>query len=128
MAGYEQTIIVGNVGRTPEHKTLDSGKELCSFSVAVTTRWNDRQSNEKREKTNWYKVTCWDKLAGLANQLVSKGAKVMIVGTVEARAYTGNDGDVRASLELRADSFTLLSGRNDDEETPPMKDNNDIPF
>lgn len=115
MAGFEQTIIIGNVGRDPEMRYLQgsSGAAVTSFSVAVTTRWTDRNTNEKREKTNWYSVSCWNRLAEVANQYVKKGTQIMIQGTVSARAYTAQDGEARASLDLRADNFQLLGGRGD---------------
>ena len=144
MAGYEQTIVVGNVGRDPEMRQLPSGTSVCSFSVAVTTRWNDRQTNEKREKTNWYRVSCWGRLGEVANQYVRKGTQIMIVGTVEAQAYMGQDGAPRSSLDLRAQNFQLLGSRGDADnssyssssgagyddgyDSPPANDVDDIPF
>lgn len=113
MAGYEQTIIVGNVGRDPELRQTQSGASVTGFSVAVTTRWTDRQTNERREKTNWYSVSCWGRLAEVANQYVRKGTQIMVIGTVTARAWTDNNGESRASLDLRADNFQLLGSRND---------------
>lgn len=142
MAGYEQSTIVGNVGRDPEMRYLQSGANVTSFSVAVTTRWTDRNTQEKREKTNWYNVSCWGRLAEIANQYVTKGTQIMVVGTVSARAWTGQDGEARASLDLRAESFQLLGGRDDnmsggnsgssnnnyDNSSPPPQELDDIPF
>jgi single-strand DNA-binding protein len=138
MAGWEQTVIVGNVGREPETKSLPSGTTLCSFSVAVTTRWNDRQSGERREKTNWYSVSCFGKLGEIAQQYVKKGTQIMVVGTVSARGYIGQqDNEPRASLDLRADTFQLLggtggggnnSGGGYDDYAAPPQELDDIPF
>jgi single-strand DNA-binding protein len=113
MAGYQYTVIIGNVGRDPELRYTPSGVAVCDFSVAVSRRWNDRQSNERREETTWFKVTCWRQLAEIANQYVVKGRQVMIAGRVSADAYIGNDGDARASLNLTALDMQLL-GRRDD--------------
>ena len=142
MAGYQQTIIIGNVGREPELRYTQSGVAVCSFSVAVTERWTDRQNNEKREKTNWYRVSAWRQLAEITNQYVHKGMQVMVVGTVEARGYTNNNGDAAASLELTARDIQFLGNRGDggsggnsgnqgnnfDDFAPPPRDMNDIPF
>jgi single-strand DNA-binding protein len=137
MAGYEQTTIVGNVGRDPEVKSLPSGTSLCTFTVAVSTKWTDRQTQEKRERTNWIRVTCWGKLGEIAAQYVRKGTQIMVVGTVTASAFMGQDGEPRASLELRADTFQLLgggggnggnSGGYDDSYAPPPQELDDIPF
>jgi single-strand DNA-binding protein len=142
MAGWEQCVIVGNVGRDPEMRYLPSGSGIASFSVAVTTRWTDRNTNERREKTNWYNVSCFNKLAEIAKQYVKKGTPIMIVGSVSARAYMGQDGQPRASLDLRADNFQMLGGTGDgsssggssssggnyDDYSPPPQDMDDIPF
>ena len=114
MAGYEQTIIIGNVGRDPELKYLPSGSAVCNFSVAVTTRWNDRQSGERRERTTWYNCSSFNKSAEILNQYVKKGSQIMIEGTVSARAYMGNDGEPRASLDIRVNNFQFLGGRDGD--------------
>jgi single-strand DNA-binding protein len=144
MAGWEQCIIVGNVGRDPEMRYLQSGTSVTSFSVAVSFKWTDRQTNERRERTTWYNVSSWGKLSEIANQYVKKGTQIMVVGTVSARAYMGADGQPRASLDLRAESFQLLGGTGDsssssggasssggnydDYSSPPPQEMDDIPF
>jgi single-strand DNA-binding protein len=127
MAGYESTTIIGNVGRDVESRQTASGSNVSTWSVAVTTKWTDSQSGEKREKVNWYKVTAWGKLADIAAQYVKKGVQIMVVGTVTASAYMGQDGEPRASLELRADSFQLL-GSNAARDESEYEDATSIPF
>lgn len=150
MAGFQQTIIIGNVGRDPELRQTQSGVSVCSFTVAVNETWNDRQTGEKREKTNWYRVSCWRGLADTANKYVRKGMQIMITGNVEAQAFMGNDGQPRASLELTARDMQFLGSRgdnfpvpgedggdynrggsqrhDDDDFAPPQQDVSDIPF
>ncbi len=111
MAGWHQTIIIGNVGREPDMRYTPTNIPVCSFSVAVTERWNDSQNNEKKEKTTWYRVTCWRKLAETANRYVKKGMPIMVVGTVEVRAYKNSAGEPAATLELTASNFQFLGGR-----------------
>ena len=82
MAGWSQTIIVGNVGRDVNFKYTQSGVPVADFSVAVTRRFGGRDGAEKQEKTTWYKVTCWRNLAEIANQYIRKGMQVMVVGLV----------------------------------------------
>jgi single-strand DNA-binding protein len=127
MAGYESTTIIGNVGRDVESRQTASGSNVSTWSVAVTTKWTDSQSGEKREKVNWYKVSAWGKLADIAAQYVKKGVQIMVVGTVTASAYMGQDGEPRASLELRADSFQLL-GSNAARDESEYEDATSIPF
>jgi single-strand DNA-binding protein len=139
MAGYQYTIIVGNVGRDPELRYTQSGVAVASFSVAVTERWSDRQSNERREKTTWFRVSAWRQLAETVNQYVHKGMQIMVAGTIEASAYLDNSGQAAATLELTARDIQFLGSRNDpqsggsgsgyeDYGQPPADDLNDIPF
>ena len=133
MAAFQQTIIIGNVGSDPEMRYTQSSVAVCSFSVAVTERWNDRTTGERHEKTNWYRVSCWRGLAETANQYVRKGMQIMIAGNVEASAYLAQDGQPRASLELTARDMQFLGSRgdntgNDGEQTPTARETKDIPF
>jgi single-strand DNA-binding protein len=116
MAGWAQTIIIGNVGRDPEMRYLPSGVGVCSFSVAVTRRWNDKNSSEQKEKTVWYRISCWRNLAETANNYVKKGMQIMVVGELEpARAYLDNSGQPAATLELTAQNFQFLGQRGDNQ-------------
>lgn len=131
MAGYQYTIIIGNVGRDPELRYTQSGAAVCDFSVAVTRRWNDRATNEQREKTTWFRVSAWRNLAETANQYVRKGMQIMVAGEVDASAYLGQDGQPRATLELTARDIKFLGRRGEAEEGAaeyPAADAEDLPF
>lgn len=135
---WHQTIIVGNLGRDPEMRYLQSGRGVCSFSVAVSEKWTDRTSNERREKTTWYNVSAWGQLAETCNTYLKKGRQVMVVGTVDARGYLNNNGEPAASLDLTARDVRFIGSREDqagggsggnyDDFSPPADDLNDIPF
>jgi single-strand DNA-binding protein len=111
MAGWAQTVIIGNVGKDPEMRYLQSGVPVCSFSVAVSRKWTDKQTNERKEETTWYRVSAWRQLAETANQFVHKGMQIMVVGQVKARAYLDTAGQPQASLELNADNMQFLGQR-----------------
>jgi single-strand DNA-binding protein len=111
MAAYQYTIIIGNVGRDPEMRYTQSGVAVCSFSVAVSRTWNDRTTNEAREKTTWFKVSAWRALAETCNQYVHKGMQIMVTGEIDASAYLGQDGAPKASLELTARDIKFLGRR-----------------
>ena len=113
MAGYQYTIIIGNVGREPELRYTQSGVAVCDFSVAVSRRWNDRTSNEQREETTWFRVSAWRGLAETANQYVHKGMQIMVAGRIGASAFIGQDGEARATLELTARDIQFLGQRGD---------------
>lgn len=137
---YQQTIVIGNVGRDPEMRYTQGGAGVCSFTVAANFKWTDRNTNEKRERTTWFNVSAWGNLADTCNQYVRKGMLIMVSGEVSARAYTGQDGQPRASLDLRARDVKFLSSRDqersggysggsyEDDYQEPADDVDDIPF
>ena len=132
---YSKTIIAGNVGRDAELRFTPSGVEVADFSLAVNRRWTDRDGNPQ-ERTTWYKVICWRKLAETAAQWIKKGKLILVEGEVEASAFTGKDGEARATLELTANNFKFLGGRRDNGEgegetgpsVPEIGGDTDIPF
>jgi single-strand DNA-binding protein len=130
MAGYQYTIIVGNVGRDPELRYTQQGVAVCDFSVAVSRRWNDRGSNEQREETTWFKVSAWREKAETISQYVKKGQQIMVTGEVKASAYTGQDGQPKASLELTLREFQFLGRRGEgvDQQEEYPTETGDLPF
>jgi len=132
---YQQVIVVGNVGKDPELKYLQSGTAVCSFSVAVNESWTDSATNERREKTVWFRVSAWGRLGETVNSYVKKGREILVIGTVEARAYTDNSGQPAASLDLRARDVRFIGGRGDQQggegqydDSAPQENVSDIPF
>jgi single-strand DNA-binding protein len=107
---FHQTIVVGNLGRDPELRYLPSGTAVCNFPIAVNEYWTDRQTNERQEKTTWYRISVFGSQAENCAKYLSKGRQAMVIGTVEARGYTNNAGEAAASLDLRARSVQFLSG------------------
>jgi single-strand DNA-binding protein len=107
---YQKTIVVGHLGRDPEMRYTPSGVPVTSFSVATTRRWSSA-SGEQQEKTTWFRVTCWRKLAELTAQYLKKGRLVLVEGDIDASAFTDRDGNARASLELTATNIKFLGGR-----------------
>ena len=107
---YQQCTIIGNLGKDPEMRYTPDGTPVTSFTVAVNRKWTGRDGGEG-EKTWWFKVTCWRKLAETTNQYLKKGRQVMVVGEVDASAWTGQDGEARATLELTANTVKFLGGR-----------------
>lgn len=109
---WQQLIIVGNVGKDPELRHNSQGAAVCELSIAVNEKWADRGSGDKREKTTWFRVTCWRQLAENAAQYVTKGKQVMVVGTIEEPyAFIGDDGKAKALLKVTAREVKFLGGR-----------------
>jgi single-strand DNA-binding protein len=97
MAGsVNKVILVGNLGRDPEARTMQSGGKVVSFSIATSENWNDKMSGERREKTQWHRIVIFnEKLGEIAEKYLRKGAKVYIEGSLESRKYTDKDGNER---------------------------------
>lgn len=110
---YQQCIIVGNLGKDPEMRYTQDGTAVTSFTVAVSRKWT-AQDGSKGEKTWWFKVSCWRKLAETTNQYLKKGRQVMVIGEVEATAWTDKEGKPRASLELTARDVRFLGSPRED--------------
>lgn len=109
MASYNRMTIIGNLGGDPELKTLPSGSVVADFSVAV----NDKHKNASGalvDHTQWYRVSCFDKLGEIAATYLKKGQRVYIEGPLVARTYTGNDGQARISLDIKARVMQMLGG------------------
>jgi len=107
---YQKTVVVGHLGRDPEMRYTPSGVPVTSFSVATTRKWTNA-NGEQQEKTTWFRVTCWRKLAELTAQYLQKGRLVLVEGDIEASAWTDREGAARASLELTATAVRFLGGR-----------------
>ena len=117
MAGsVNKVILVGNLGRDPEARNMQTGGKVVSFSVATSESWNDRASGERKEKTQWHRVAIFnEKLGEIAEKYLKKGSKVYLEGALESRKYTDKDGQEREITEVVIGRFkgelTLLDGR-----------------
>lgn len=109
---YQYTIIVGNVGRKSEMRYLQNGTAVIDITVAVNKVFTD-SNNQRQEKTTWFKVTCWRRLAETVNQYLEPGRQVMVTGEVEVEAYTDRSGQPAATLKLTAREVKFLGSRSD---------------
>ena len=105
--------IIGNLVRDPELRALNSGVNVCTFTVAV----NRRRKAEGQPEADFFRVSAWRQLGETCEKYLTKGRKVAVNGSIEARAYMGSDGQPKASLELTADDVEFLSSRNEQSET-----------
>lgn len=113
---YQQLTLIGHLGQQPEMRYTPAGKAFASFSLAVSRKWTN-PDGQQQEKTTWFRVTAWERRAELANQYLTKGSKVLIVGEInEARPWTDQNGNLRASLEVTALELRFLDNRGRDQE------------
>ena len=107
---FEQTIIIGRLGRDPEMRYTANGTAVTNFSVAVSRKFTGKDG-QVVEKTKWFRVTAWGKLAELCNEYLEKGRLVLVEGEIDASAYTNQAGEPAASLELTAREVKFLGGK-----------------
>lgn len=107
MAGsVNKVILVGNLGKDPEIRTLQSGTKVANLSVATSETWNDRQSGERKERTEWHRVVIFnERLADVAERFLRKGRKVYLEGAMETRKYTDQSGQEKYTTEVVLRNF-----------------------
>lgn len=108
---YQQITLVGNLGQDPEMRYTPKGDPVTSFSVATSRGWTG-QDGQRQEKTVWFRVSAWRRLAETCNQYLAKGRRVLVVGELEEPyVWTDESGNARASLQLTARNVQFLSSR-----------------
>jgi len=100
MSGINKVILVGNIGTKPEVKYSSNGSAIANLSVATSETWNDKNSGEKQEKTEWHRVSLYGKLAEIAGQYLDRGSKVYVEGKLQTRKWQDKDGQDRYTTEI----------------------------
>ena len=119
MAGsVNKVILVGNLGRDPEVRTMQDGNPVVNLSVATSENWRDKNTGERREKTEWHRVVIFnERLAEVVQKYLRKGSKVYIEGQLQTRKWTDQSGQEKYSTEVVLQRYrgelTMLDGRSD---------------
>jgi single-strand DNA-binding protein len=119
MAGsVNKVILIGNLGRDPEVRSFPNGGKVCNLSIATSENWKDRNTGERREKTEWHSVAIFSEpLVRVAEQYLRKGSKIYIEGQLETRKWQDQSGQDRYSTEVvlrpYTSTLTMLDGRGD---------------
>ncbi|MEX0934563.1 MAG: single-stranded DNA-binding protein [Candidatus Saccharimonadales bacterium] len=106
---FNQVILVGNLTRDPELKTVPSGQSVATFGMATNRVWTD-QNGDQQEQADFHNVVAWAKLAELAEQYLSKGRRVMVVGRLHTRSWEDDDGKKNYRTEIVASEINFLDG------------------
>lgn len=132
MAGsVNKVILVGNLGKDPEVRSMQNGGKVANLSLATAESWKDKTSGERKEKTEWHRVVVFGALADIAERHLKKGSKVYVCGSLQTRKWTDKDGAEKYSTEVVLQGFnaelTMLdpkkasAGRDDqDDDAPPV--------
>lgn len=141
MAGINKVILIGNLGKDPEVRHLESGASVANFTLATSESYKDRNSGERVTHTEWHNVVLWRGLAEVAEKYLKKGNQVYIEGKLRTRSWEDKDGNTRYTTEVIADNMTMLGGRSGASDTgddplkqesmssaPASDDVDDLPF
>jgi single-strand DNA-binding protein len=117
MAGsVNKVILVGNLGKDPEIRSMQDGSKIANFTLATSETWNDRASGERKEKTEWHRIAVFnERIADVVEKYVKKGAKVYVEGSLQTRKWTDQQGQERFTTEIVVGRFngqlTMLDTR-----------------
>ncbi len=111
MAGVNKVILIGNLGKDPEVRHLENGTPVCSFSLATSETYKDRNTGERKTNTEWHNIVLWRGLAEVAEKYLHKGDQVYIEGKLVTRSWE-KDNVTRYTTEIVGNNMTMLSNRN----------------
>lgn len=109
--GINKAIILGNLGNDPEVRYLPNGDAVANITVATSESWTDKQSGEKKEQTEWHKVTFYGRLAEVVGEYLRKGSKVYVEGKLQTRKWTDQQGVERYTTEIKASDMQMLDAQ-----------------
>lgn len=111
MAGVNKVILIGNLGKDPEVRHLESGASVANFPIATTESYKDRNGN-RQDQTEWHNIVLWRGLADIAEKYLRKGSQVYIEGKLRSRSWEDKEGNTRYITEVVGDNMTMLGGGN----------------
>ena len=138
-----KVMLIGRLGQDPEVRNTQDGRSLCTFSIATSESWNDKNTGEKREKTEWHRIVVFNEgLVNIIQQYVKKGSNVFLEGQLQTRKWEDKDGATRYTTEVVLQGFnstlTMLGEKNSNQESKPSSNepstntsteiDDDIPF
>jgi len=106
--GINKVILIGNLGADPEVRYMPTGGAVANITIATSESWTDKQTNEKKEQTEWHRVVIYQRLAEIAGEYLRKGSKVYIEGRLRTRKWTDQSGQERYVTEIRGDNMQML--------------------
>lgn len=131
MSSVNKVILIGNLGKDPETKTMNNGKLVANITIATSERWKDRNTGEKQERTEWHHIVFYSPLAEIVSQYLHKGSSVFVEGRLQTRKWQDKDGKDRYTTEIIASEMKMLGGKKNGGHEPIGQSvdlNDDVPF
>jgi single-strand DNA-binding protein len=111
MASVNKVILVGNLGADPETRFLPSGEAVANLRIATTETWKDKQTGERKDATEWHRVSFFGRIAEVCGQYLKKGSQVYVEGRIQTRKWQDKDGQERYTTEIRGEEMKMLGSR-----------------
>ncbi|WP_439258040.1 single-stranded DNA-binding protein [Lonepinella sp. BR2271] len=112
MAGVNKVIIVGRLGNDPEIRTMPNGEAVANISVATSESWNDKNTGERREVTEWHRIVFYRRQAEVVGEYLRKGSQIYVEGRLKTRKWQDQNGQDRYTTEIQGDVMQMLDSRN----------------
>ena len=134
VGSVNKVILLGNLGRDPEIRSMQSGKKMASFSIATSKRWKDKNTQEQKENTSWHNIVVFNEgLVDVIEKYVKKGSKIYVEGELSTRKYQDKDGNDRYTTEVVLQGYnsnlTMLGSSNSASSSGnhPVENSSDFP-
>jgi single-strand DNA-binding protein len=111
MSGINKVILIGRLGQDPEVRYTPSGVAVANFSIATSEEWTEKDTGEKKERTEWHRIVAWRRLGEICGEYLSKGRQVYIEGRLQTRSWDDRDGNKRYTTEIVANDVQFLGSR-----------------
>ena len=133
MSGINKVILIGRLGKDPDVRYTPSGDAVANFSIATSEEWKDKDTGEKKERTEWHRIVAWRRLGEICGQYLKKGRECYIEGRLQTRSWEDKDGNKRYTTEIVANDVQFLGGRDDGQPftqsaSAHTSEEEDIPF
>ena len=120
MAGINKAILIGRLGSDPEIRYTPSGVAVANFSIATSEEWKDKDSGEKKERTEWHRIVAWRRLGEICGEYLSKGKQVYIEGRIQTRSWEDKEGNKKYTTEIVASDVQFLGSRDMSDSARPQ--------
>ena len=122
MAGVNKVILLGHLGKDPEVRHLENGTSVANFTIATSESYKDKAGN-RIDQTEWHNIVVWRGLADVAEKFLKKGSQIYLEGKIRTRSWEDQTGNKKYTTEIVADTFNMLSKRDDSAQQQPLPSN-----